>query len=205
MRRVGAAVGLATLAIALWQAIWCGSRRPAGRTTGAAAQVLRAPVLPLISALWLGLCVLLWRPLPVRPGRAARMVALVVGALLYFPGLALYLWGARTLGEMYRAASGFGVQLNVGHRLITHGPFAWVRHPLYLGLQTAAFGGLLLYHNWTLAFVAVNFLGLFFRARREEEALQAEFGEEWRAYARRVPAWAPRLRRETVETSHTTP
>ncbi|NLG49536.1 MAG: isoprenylcysteine carboxylmethyltransferase family protein [Chloroflexi bacterium] len=205
VRRIGVVVGLTTLAIALWQAVWRGSRRPAGRTTGTAARVLRGPVLPLFSALWLGLCVLLWRPLPVKPAKTARVAALVAGALLYFPGLALYLWGARTLGEMYRPASGPGVQLNVGHRLITHGPFACVRHPLYLGLQIAAFGGLLLYRNWTLAFVAVNLLGLFFRARREEEALQAEFGEEWRAYARRVPAWMPRLHRRTGEASHTTP
>jgi len=198
------AVGLATLTIALWQAVWRGSRRPAGRTTGAAAQILRGPVLPLFSALWLGLCVLLWRSLPVKPNKAARVAALVAGALLYFPGLALYLWGARTLGEMYRPASSLGVQLNARHRLITHGPFAWVRHPLYLGLQIAACGGLLLYRNWTLAFVAINFLGLFSRARREEEALQAEFSEEWRAYARRVPAWVPRLHRRTGEASHIT-
>jgi len=195
VRRVGVMVGLTTLAIALWQAVWRGSRRPVGRTTGAATRTLCLPMLSLASALWLGLCALLWRPLPMKLGKAARVVALMGGTLLYFPGLALYLWGARTLGEMYRAASGFGVQLNVGHRLITHGPFVWVRHPLYLGLQIAAMGGLLLYRNWTLAFVAVNFMGLFLRACREEEALQAEFGEEWRAYAQRVPAWVPRLRR----------
>lgn len=194
VRRAGAVVGLGALAIALWLGLWRGARRPVGRTTGAANQVLRVPLLSLITVLWLGLCALLWRPLRVTLSQVARAVALLVGALLYFPGIALYLWGMRALGEMFRPSSGLGVRLNVGHRLVTHGPFAWVRHPLYLGLQIVALGGLLLYRTWTMVFVAANFLGLFLRARREEEALQTEFGEEWRAYARRVPAWVPRFR-----------
>jgi protein-S-isoprenylcysteine O-methyltransferase Ste14 len=114
---------------------------------------------------------------------------------LYFLGLALYLWGAKTLGTMYKPSSAFGVQLNVGHKLITYGPFALVRHPLYLGLQVVAIGGLLVYGNWTFVFIAVNFLALFIRARREEQALAAEFGKEWEMYASQVPAWIPRFRR----------
>ena len=85
--------------------------------------------------------------------------------------------GVRTLGEMYKPASALGVKLNVGHKLVTHGPFAFVRHPLYLGLQMAAFGGLLIFRTWTLAFVAVNFLALVIRAWREEQALATEFSE----------------------------
>jgi len=38
-----------------------------------------------------------------------------------------------------------------------------------------------------------NVLGLVFRARREEKARVAEFGEQWDANCRRVPAWVPHL------------
>jgi len=192
---VGAVAGLVTLAIALWQGVWHGLRHAPGRTTGMANKVLRAPLLLIFGFLWLGLLFSLWHPLPLTLSIPARVIALILGTLLYFPGLALYLWGGYTLGEMYKPSSAFGVQLNVGHRLITHGPFAFVRHPLYLGLQIAALGGLLVYRNWTFAFVLVNFLGLFIRARREEQALAAEFGEQWKAYFQQVPAWIPRLRR----------
>ena len=191
----GAIAGLVTLAIALWQGVWRGSQRPPGRTTGIADKVLRAPLQAIFGLLWIGLCFALWRPVPLTLSMSAQVIALTLGVLLYFPGLVLYLWGARTLGGMYKSASGFGVQLNVDHRLITHGPFAFVRHPLYLGLQTAALGGLLIFRTWTLVFVTVNFLGLVIRARREEQALAAEFGAKWEAYSRRVPAWIPRLRR----------
>jgi protein-S-isoprenylcysteine O-methyltransferase Ste14 len=169
---------------------------PPGRTTGVATQVLRLPLQAILGLLWFGLCFVLWRPVPLTLTVPTRTVALVLGVLLYFPGLTLYLWGAKTLGGMYKVSSGLGVQLNVEHRLVTHGPFALVRHPLYLGLQIAAVGGLLLYRTWTFVFVAVNFLGLVIRARREEEALAAEFGEQWKVYAQCVPAWIPRFRRQ---------
>ena len=193
---IGVIVGLATLALALWQGVWQGLRRPlAGPMTGAAAKVLRAPVQLLIGALWIGLCAVLWRPIPLPLSAPARVAALGSGGLAYFLGLALYLWGARTLGEMYRPSSAFGAPLTAGHRLVTHGPFAWVRHPMYLGLQVAALGGLLLFRTWTMSFVALNFLALIIRAKREEQSLALEFGEQWQAYMRRVPAWIPRLPR----------
>lgn len=193
---IGAVVGFVTLAIALWRGVWQGLQRPSGRTTGAAAKMLRVPLQLLFGALWIGLCFILWQPVPVTLTISARVAALSLGALLYFLGLALYLWGVRALGEMYKASSGFGVQLNVEHRLVTHGPFALLRHPLYLGLQLAAIGGLLLYHTWTFVFVTVNFLALVMRAKREEEALAMEYGKQWDAYVRCVPAWIPRLRRK---------
>jgi protein-S-isoprenylcysteine O-methyltransferase Ste14 len=122
-------------------------------------------------------------------------LALAVGALLYFPGLGLALWGRSALGAMYNVSMSVGVQLHAGHRLITSGPYALVRHPMYLGIILAAWGGLLLYCTWACVFAAVVFLGLAVRARREEQALAAEFGAEWGAYCRRVPGWLPRLRR----------
>ena len=149
----------------------------------------------VIGFLWAGACVILWRPVPLTPPISARLTADALGAGLYFAGIGLYLWGAKTLGAMYRPSSSMGVRLSAEHRLVTHGPYAWVRHPLYMGLQVAAIGGMLLYRTWTFVFVAVNFLALIVRARREEEALATEFGQEWEAYARRVPAWMPRLRR----------
>lgn len=194
-RWIAAAAGIATLVIALWRGVWRGLQGPPGRTTGAAGKVLRAPVQLALGVLWIGVCVLLWRPISLTLSPPVRAIALILGVLLTFPGLGLYWWGAWALGEMYKPASALGVQLNIGHRLITHGPFVLVRHPLYLGLQLAAFGGLLIFRSWTLAFVTVNFLTLVIRARREEEALAAEFGEEWEAYARRVPGWIPDLRR----------
>ena len=151
-------------------------------------------MLTLISALYLGACVLLWRPLPVIMSPNVRALALIGGATLLFPGLLLILWARATLGCMYAVSSSMGVELFKGHRLVTDGPYAHVRHPMYAGLIIAALGGILLYRNWTMLFLLVTFLGVTLRARREERMLSAEFGEEWRAYCRAVRGWFPRLR-----------
>jgi protein-S-isoprenylcysteine O-methyltransferase Ste14 len=57
---------------------------------------------------------------------------------------------------------------------------------MYLGLSLASLGGLLLYGTWTWVLAALNAPALVLRARREEQALSAEFGVEWQNYARRV-------------------
>jgi protein-S-isoprenylcysteine O-methyltransferase Ste14 len=111
--------------------------------------------------------------------------------MFYFFGLGMVLWGRLALGKMYFVSSSLGVQLQKDHELVTHGLYALVRHPMYLGILMVGLGGILLYRTWTLVFVSLNFPVLLLRAKREEEALGEEFGEEWMKYRRRVPAWLP--------------
>ncbi len=188
---VALAVFLALVFVGMARAL----RRPRGRATGLAGKALRGPVYLLIGIPFFAVAALLWRPLPLALSPSLQALALALGALLYFPGLGLALWGRLALGEMYNVSMAVGVQLHAGHRLVAAGPYAIVRHPIYSGIIMAAWGGLLLYRTWTCVFAAFVFLGLFVRARREEQALAGEFGPEWDAYCRRVPGWLPRLRR----------
>jgi len=158
--------------------------------------LLRAPWFYVAaSAVYFGLCYLIWRPLPWPLSTATRAFCLLLGSLLYFPGLGLVLWARLTLGRMYFVSSTSEAPLYADHRLITTGPFAIVRHPMYLGLLLTGLGGILIYWTWTFVFVAGHIFGLVFRARREEEALSAAFGQEWETYRLRVPAWIPRFHR----------
>jgi protein-S-isoprenylcysteine O-methyltransferase Ste14 len=191
--RIGGLAGLATLAVAVWYML-VSVRRPAGRQTGPGARFLRAPVLALATLLFVAVMAWLWRPLPVALPAAARIASLALGALLYFPALGLYLWGLRTLGAMFAPSSGFGIRLHAEHRLITTGPYAFVRHPMYVAVITAGIGGLLLYRTWAMLLFALMMFGLTVRASREERALAAEFSAAWEEYCRRVPAWLPRGR-----------
>jgi protein-S-isoprenylcysteine O-methyltransferase Ste14 len=191
VRLLGAVALLLFLGVAIHGA-WRGLGRAKGREVGQARRMLRGPAYLFIAVGYFGAWVLLWRPLPLALSAPARAVALLVGALLYFPGLGLYLWARRALGSMYNVSSALGARLYAEHRLVTHGPYALVRHPMYVGVLAASLGGVLLYRTWTPVFAAVTFLGLALRARQEERALAREFGEEWEAYARRVPGWLPR-------------
>ena len=59
--------------------------------------------------------------------------------------MAFVLWGRIALGKNYFVSTGFGVQLFADHQLVMKGPFAIVRHPMYVGLILASFGALLIY------------------------------------------------------------
>ena len=109
--------------------------------------------------------------------------------------MALVLWGRLALGRDYFVSTGLGAQLFAGQRLVTGGPYAIVRHPMYAGLTLAALGSLLIYATWTTLLFAIFAPLVFVRARREEQALRAEFGQQWEEYCRRVPAFLPRLKR----------
>jgi protein-S-isoprenylcysteine O-methyltransferase Ste14 len=65
-----------------------------------------------------------------------------------------------------------------------------VRNPMYVGIIAATLGGLLIYRTWSLVF-ALTFFGLVIRARREEQVLAAEFGQQWADYCQQVPGWIP--------------
>ncbi|HRQ38078.1 MAG TPA: isoprenylcysteine carboxylmethyltransferase family protein [Chloroflexota bacterium] len=192
-QRFGLGAVLGTLTVVLW-GVWRGMRRPSGRKTGREPHLFRTPAFYLFTVLgYFGLCYRLWRPLPLALSRPVRALAVVFGSLLYFPGLVLLMWGRLTLGPMYNVSSSLGVQLYADHRLITHGPFAYVRHPMYLGLWFVGVGGLLLYRTWTFVFLLLQLPAMFARAWREEQALAAEFGSQWQIYCQQTPAWLPHV------------
>lgn len=79
-------------------------------------------------------------------------------------------------------------------KLITSGPYAYVRHPLYTGLMLFGLGCAL---GWSTAvhwiLLAVLVIVLDAKARREERFLAARFGD-YAAYVERTPRFLPRRR-----------
>src|SRR5581483_6394732 len=80
--------------------------------------------------------------------------------------------------------------------LATTGPYAYVRHPQYVGFVLILLGFLL---QWPTLLTIVMFpilLTMYVRlAHREEREALAAFGERYAQYAATVPAFFPRLRR----------
>ena len=191
---MGGLLAYTTLGVILF-GIWRGTQRQTGRTIGLSGSWLRSSWLYLASTVFFfGICYFAWIPLPQTFSPQARAWMLALGSLLYFPGMSFALWGRLVLGKNYFVSTGFGAQLFEGHQLVTRGPFAIVRHPMYSGLILAALGALLLYFTWTTLYFACFALLLTVRACREEVALSAEFGEQWQEYCKRVPAFIPRFK-----------
>jgi protein-S-isoprenylcysteine O-methyltransferase Ste14 len=95
----------------------------------------------------------------------------------------------KTLGKQWAIAA----RLVEGHKLITAGPYAYVRNPIYTGmLGMLVASGLAMEHWIALGVGAVLFMvGLVIRVRTEEKLLRSAFGKEFDDYAARVSAVIP--------------
>lgn len=194
IRWAGGLLAFITLIIVLY-GVWRGTQRGAGATTGKTGAWSRSALVYFgLTAVFVFLAWLGWRQIPVRFSAPLRTGMLIGGCLLYFPGLAFVLWGRLALRRNYFVSTSQGAQLLAGQQLVTGGPYAIVRHPMYVGLILAAWGALLIYFTWTALYFAVVAPFLLRRVAKEEQLLAAEFGAEWQAFARRVPAFLPCIR-----------
>ena len=143
----------------------------------------------LIPPLWLLITILLmtgldrWLPLAevVPPGFR------VIGWLPIVAGIAVVLWCAR----LFRKAA---TPIRPGEKprsLVTHGPFAHSRNPIYVSMFAGLLGVALLLGSLSsfaglpifIAIIARGFVPM------EEAALEQAFGEDFRAYCGRVRRW----------------
>ena len=118
---------------------------------------------------------------------AGLCVPLAVGSIW------LTITAASVLGKEWS----FQARLVEGHRLVTAGPYALVRHPIYTGMFGMLLATGLAFAHW-IAVVPATVLygaGTIIRVRSEEKLLREAFGRAFEEYARRVPAVFPGLRR----------
>lgn len=142
--------------------------------------------------------------------------------VLFYPVAAWLLWSAHTterqlLIGIVLALLGLGIRFwanaYVGHvkvnftqrrpgearigRLVTAGPYAYVRHPLYLGSFLIGAGFCVIAGNPWLALTALVFFLTIYRQKmaQEEALLRDELGTAYLQYQAAVPRWLPTGRR----------
>jgi protein-S-isoprenylcysteine O-methyltransferase Ste14 len=116
------------------------------------------------------------------------------GWLLTALGMLFSIWARVSLGRNWSGR----VVLKHGQELISTGPYALVRHPIYTGLLLAL-AGTALYDGRLRAVLGLGFfaIGFWLKARTEESLLEGEFGEEYGSYRTRTPMLIPSLRLPT--------
>ncbi|MCB9456502.1 MAG: isoprenylcysteine carboxylmethyltransferase family protein [Anaerolineaceae bacterium] len=140
---------------------------------------------------------LLWIPLVSVSSPVAAWILRLSGLALVVCGVALWFWSRRTLGRMMGISTSSAAQLQVNHVLVQHGPYAFVRHPMYVSYWCLLAGLLVMYRTITLLILlALMVASMSRRAGREEQVLRIAFGTDWESYAGRVPKFFPRIRRD---------
>jgi protein-S-isoprenylcysteine O-methyltransferase Ste14 len=113
-----------------------------------------------------------------------------IGATVTGGGLLFAVWARLHLGNNWSNA----VTIKEGHELITSGPYALVRHPIYTGILAGFLGTAIALSQvrGVIGFVLI-FVVLWAKLRLEEEWMRSQFGETYATYAHRTAGLVPYL------------
>ena len=111
----------------------------------------------------------------------------IAGTVVIMSGAALMVWAL-----VYFRSWRFRAKLEQDHELATGGPFRFLRHPLYMGLNLLALGSAI----WvptpiTWAAFVLMIIGSDLRARAEETLLAQVFGLVYCEYCRHTARFVP--------------
>lgn len=103
--------------------------------------------------------------------------------------IAIFIAARRAMGKNWSVVA----RTRSDHELVRRGPFAVVRHPIYLALLLYLLSFGIAFGHFVQVAVALPLYtaGTLLRARIEERLLGAQFGEEHARYVREVPAFIP--------------
>ena len=105
--------------------------------------------------------------------------------------IGLFVASSRELGRNWSLVA----RMRDDHQLVRTGPYARVRHPIYLGMLLFLFAFAVGLGHWAQLLIAlpVFFAGTAIRTRIEDGLLEQQFGDAFRTYRHSTPALIPRL------------
>jgi protein-S-isoprenylcysteine O-methyltransferase Ste14 len=107
-----------------------------------------------------------------------------LGIALIWLGIPIRWWAINTLGRFFNT----NVVIQKGHKVITNGPYKYVRNPSYTAIMISILGiGLALGNILGLIIlIALPLIGIINRIRVEEQALISNLGNDYRSYMKNV-------------------
>lgn len=128
-------------------------------------------------------------PFVTRPATPGEQGA---GLGLYLLALALFWW---TVAANRSKPLSLAYSHDLPEHLVTHGPYAWIRHPFYASYTLAWLAGPVATGAWWLFPFVTLMIGLYWRAATQEEAkfLASPFTEAYQRYRARTGMLIPTL------------
>lgn len=128
---------------------------------------------------------------PFSPSPVGELALASVAVVLAWASSWWCLLAVRVLGKQWA----YRARVIEGHELITEGPYAIVRNPIYLGMFGLMISTALVLSTWWALLIAiVVFLaGNQIRINEEEKLLRETFGAKFDEYTQKVPAFLPRI------------
>jgi protein-S-isoprenylcysteine O-methyltransferase Ste14 len=113
-----------------------------------------------------------------------------LGVALSLPALLLFLWVLWALGPNFSTS----LVVRNHHTLVMHGPYRWVRHPMYGVFCLLWLAFMLLSANWFIGVTGLAAYGITMAIRTpsEETMMLERFGNEYRRYMERTGRFLPR-------------
>ena len=112
-----------------------------------------------------------------------------LGFALGLASLGFWSWTQVALGKEWSPQ----LQLRKEHHLVTTGPYARIRHPLYTAMIGYGTSLALVTANWLFIIFAIIATGLTFaRVPKEEQMLIQKFGENYKTYMQRTGRFVPK-------------
>lgn len=120
-----------------------------------------------------------------------RWLGLALAAL----AITLNLWSHKTLSRNLGADFDPAMRLLKVPALVKEGPYAAMRHPIYLAFLLMQFSVLFLTANWLIGLsgIAIIILVIAIRIPEEEKMLTEQFGDEYAKYMLQTGALLPKL------------
>jgi protein-S-isoprenylcysteine O-methyltransferase Ste14 len=113
----------------------------------------------------------------------------IAGIILTGFGYFLFIWSVIARGRYATAWD-----MPQGHKLVTWGPYCYVRHPSYVSYFIMFFGLFLIWLTW-IALVPLLAIPSYLQiVSLEEKMLTRKFGEEYISYQKSVGRFFPKLR-----------
>jgi protein-S-isoprenylcysteine O-methyltransferase Ste14 len=114
-------------------------------------------------------------------------IVMSVGLLIFLIGFIIAIWARRHLGKNW----GMPMAQKQNPELITSGPYAYIRHPIYTGVLLMALGSFLIVNMYWLIVFIVAAVFFIYSAVSEEKLMTKQFPKVYPSYKAKTKMLVP--------------